>query len=109
MIYATKPFWIEGFAGLQDSKSDMDELAHGSAGDGFAVLAIGFQTRTEGADGRGLYCQATSVGCIPCTTNGITNWVLVCEMEMVRETHPTQMRKSMPDYGTLRHFGNVRF
>jgi hypothetical protein len=57
----------------------------------------------------GLYCQATSVGCIPCTTNGITNWVLVCEMEMVRETHPTQMRKSMPDYGTLRHFGNVRF
>ena len=30
----------------------MDELAHGSAGDGFAVLAIGFQTRTEGADGR---------------------------------------------------------
>jgi len=28
----------------------MEELAHGGAGDGFAVLAIGLETLAEGAD-----------------------------------------------------------
>ena len=41
---------IERATGLKDGESDMDEFAHGGTRDGFAILAVGFQTLTEGTN-----------------------------------------------------------
>lgn len=41
--------WATGF---EHTKGDMDELAHDSADNGFAVLPVGLEPVTEGLDGR---------------------------------------------------------
>ena len=50
MASSKREFCIERLAGLQDGVSEMDELTHGGADDGFPVLAVGFQAFTEGPD-----------------------------------------------------------